>query len=237
MAKWETAAAASVSREGSQSALALFEEAGFSSRFITRFAKPFWGGISLDPSLSLSAGPALFTLKMFTEGAAIIPEAGMQALPDAIAERHPDALVRLNTPIDSIVIEDGQRHWRGRWWGDDRGVGGRGRDRWTGRQGADRHRVDPDRGRRLHHGLSGRIARSRDRQDAAAERLRLWWGESPGAAFQGRAVVRAAGEASDRGGVAGFARSARTQSRFDRATGPCRSSAHAGAEHRGLGSD
>jgi phytoene dehydrogenase-like protein len=108
MAKWETAAAASVSREGSQSALALFEEAGFSSRFMTRFAKPFWGGISLDPSLSLSAGPVLFTLKMFTEGAAVIPEAGMQALPDAMAERHPDALVRLNTPVESILIKDGR---------------------------------------------------------------------------------------------------------------------------------
>lgn len=108
MANWETAAAASVSREGSQSALALFEDAGFSSRFITRFAKPFWGGISLDPTLSLSAGPVLFTLKMFTEGAAVIPEAGMQALPDAIAERHPDALVRLNTPVESIVLEDGR---------------------------------------------------------------------------------------------------------------------------------
>ncbi len=108
MAKWETAAAASVTREGSQSALAMFEEAGFSSQFITRFAKPFWGGISLDPTLSLSAGPALFTLKMFTEGAAIIPEMGMQALPDAIAERHPDALVRLNTPVEKLVIEDGK---------------------------------------------------------------------------------------------------------------------------------
>ncbi len=108
MAKWETAAAASVSREGSQSALALFEEAGFSSRFITRFAKPFWGGISLDPTLSLSAGPVLYTLKMFTQGAAVIPEAGMQALPDAMAERHPDALVRLSTPIDTILIENGR---------------------------------------------------------------------------------------------------------------------------------
>jgi phytoene dehydrogenase-like protein len=108
MAKWETAAAASVSREGSQSTLELFEKAGFSNRFITRFAKPFWGGISLDPALSLSAGPVLFTLKMFTEGAAVIPEAGMQALPDAMAERHPDALVRLNTPVEKIAIEDGK---------------------------------------------------------------------------------------------------------------------------------
>lgn len=108
MAKWETAAAASVTREGSQSARALFEDAGFSPEFMTRFAKPFWGGISLDPSLSLSAGPVLFTLKMFTEGAALIPDAGMQALPDAMAERHPDALVRLTTPVEKIVTEDGR---------------------------------------------------------------------------------------------------------------------------------
>ncbi|MCA9859626.1 MAG: FAD-dependent oxidoreductase [Thermomicrobiales bacterium] len=106
--RWESAAAASVTREGSESALALFEEAGFSSQFITRFAKPFWGGITLDPSLSLSAGPVLFTLKMFAEGAAVIPEEGMQALPQALAVRHPDGLVRLSTPVESIVIEDGK---------------------------------------------------------------------------------------------------------------------------------
>jgi phytoene dehydrogenase-like protein len=108
MAKWTTAAAASVTREGSQSARELFETQGFSETFMIRFAKPFWGGISLDPTLSLSAGPALFTLKMFAEGAAILPNDGMQALPDAIAERHPDALVRLNTPVEHIVIDNGR---------------------------------------------------------------------------------------------------------------------------------
>jgi phytoene dehydrogenase-like protein len=108
MTNWTTAAAASVTREGSQSALALFQERGFSAEFLTRFAKPFWGGISLDPTLSLSAGPVLFTLKMFAEGAAVLPNDGMQALPEAIAERHPDALVRLGTPVNTIVIEDGR---------------------------------------------------------------------------------------------------------------------------------
>ena len=85
MAKWPTAAAASVTREGSQSASAMFQERGFSETFITRFAKPLWGGIPLDPNLSSSAGPLLFTLKMFAEGAAILPNDGMQALPAAIA--------------------------------------------------------------------------------------------------------------------------------------------------------
>lgn len=108
MAKWESAAAASVTREGSQSALELFEARGFSPEFITRFARPFWGGISLDPTLSQSAGPVLFSLKMFTEGAAMLPGAGMQAIPDAIAERHPDALARLGTPVEQIVVEQGR---------------------------------------------------------------------------------------------------------------------------------
>jgi len=108
MADWTSAAAASVTREGSQSALEFFRERGFSDMFLTRFAKPFWGGISLDPTLSLSAGPVLFTLKMFTEGAAVLPSSGMQALPDAIAMRHPDGMVRLGTPVDKIVIDDGR---------------------------------------------------------------------------------------------------------------------------------
>lgn len=108
MADWTTAAAASVTREGSQSARELFEEYGFSDAFMTRFAQPFWGGISLDPTLSLSAGPVLFTLKMFTQGAAIVPTEGMQALPEAMALRHPDGMTRLNTTVERIVIEHGQ---------------------------------------------------------------------------------------------------------------------------------
>lgn len=108
MASWESAAAASVTREGTQSALRLFEDRGFSSRFVTRLAKPFWGGITLDPTLALSAGPVLYTLKMFTQGAAVLPAAGMQALPDAIAGRFPEGTVRTQTAVDAIVTADGR---------------------------------------------------------------------------------------------------------------------------------
>lgn len=107
-AGWESAAAAAVTREGSQSALSLFQERGFSQQFITRFAKPFWGGISLDPALSLSAGPVLFTLKMFAEGPAGLPSQGMQGLPDAIAERFPETLVQLESPVDKLSLADGR---------------------------------------------------------------------------------------------------------------------------------
>ena len=107
MADWNNAAAASITREGSRSARAVFEERGFSQTFMTRFAQPFWGGISLDPTLSLSAGPMLFTLKMFAEGAAVLPAEGMQALPEAIALRHPNQLTRLGTPVERIVIDGG----------------------------------------------------------------------------------------------------------------------------------
>ena len=131
MAKWETAAAASVTREGSQSALALFEERGFSSTFITRFAKPFWGGISLDPTLSLSAGPVLFTLKMFAEGAAIIPADG-----DAgIARCHRRAASGCAGAAEHAGRQDRDRRWPGHRcggrWRDDRCLGGGGRHRWT----------------------------------------------------------------------------------------------------------
>ena len=53
------------------------------------FAKPFWGGITLDRSLSGNAGQLLFTLKMFLQGSAVLPAAGMQALPDALAAKLP----------------------------------------------------------------------------------------------------------------------------------------------------
>lgn len=107
-ADWNSAAAASVTREGSGSTRQLLEERGFSRAFSTRVARPLWGGLLLDPSLSLSAGPVLFMLKMLMEGAMALPAEGMQALPAAMAVRFPEGTTRLGSPVEQIVIENGQ---------------------------------------------------------------------------------------------------------------------------------
>jgi len=106
MADWECASDA-VSESGDKSSEGALLDAGFSSQFIDRFARPFWGGISLDRSLGSSEGPLRFTLKMFLEGSAALPAAGVQAVPDQLAAKLPASSIRFNSHIDRLVIEEG----------------------------------------------------------------------------------------------------------------------------------
>jgi phytoene dehydrogenase-like protein len=86
------------------STLSTLVDEGFSPRFIERFARPFWGGISLDHELGGSRGPFLFTLKMFVEGSATLPGAGMQRVPDALASLLPPGVVQLNKRVTRIEV-------------------------------------------------------------------------------------------------------------------------------------
>lgn len=106
LSPWICAADATLSKDASGPASELLWAEGFSTRFVDRFARPFWGGITLDRSLHGNAGVLLFTLKMFLQGAAVLPAGGMQVLPEAIANRLPDDVVRLHTPVDAIEIEN-----------------------------------------------------------------------------------------------------------------------------------
>lgn len=107
VAPWESAREAAES-VGAKSGLDVLREAGFSAKMIDRFARPFWGGITLDPSLSGSAGPLLFTLKMFVQGSAILPEAGVGQVPVRLSQKLPAGSVRLRTSVEGIVLEDGR---------------------------------------------------------------------------------------------------------------------------------
>lgn len=81
-----------------------FTDAGF----INRFARPFFGGVFLDRSLSTSARMFLFAVKMLASGATVLPSGGMGALADQLASRLPAGAVRLTTPVDGIVEADGR---------------------------------------------------------------------------------------------------------------------------------
>lgn len=106
LATWESAREAA--RADDVSAQIALEKAGFSERFIDRFARPFWGGITLDPSLRTSAGPLKFTLKMFLQGAAVLPERGVQAVPEQLASRLPTGAIRLGRRVERIVLDGGR---------------------------------------------------------------------------------------------------------------------------------
>lgn len=78
---------------------------GFSDRFRNRFAAPFYGGITLDRSLSTSKRVFEFTFKMFAEGAAAMPAAGMGAITKQLAESAREAGVSIETeaPVESVA--------------------------------------------------------------------------------------------------------------------------------------
>ena len=107
IAHWESARDAAET-VGPDSSLDVLREAGFSEKLIDRFARPFWGGITLDPSLHGSAGPLLFTLKMFLQGSAVLPEAGVGQVPIRLSQKLPAGAIRLRSPVEEIVLEDGR---------------------------------------------------------------------------------------------------------------------------------
>ncbi len=87
----------------------------FSDRIIERFFRPFFGGIFLDASLKASSRMFEFVFKMFAEGRAVLPDAGMEALPRQIAASLPADSIHLNMPVTAIdkqqvLLDDGTAH-------------------------------------------------------------------------------------------------------------------------------
>ncbi|MGA9279483.1 FAD-dependent oxidoreductase, partial [Ilumatobacter sp.] len=64
--------------------------AKFSPTMIDRFFRPLVGGIQLDPQLSDSRRMFDIIFRMLADGDAVVPAAGMRAIPDQLAARLPD---------------------------------------------------------------------------------------------------------------------------------------------------
>ncbi|MDT0632348.1 protoporphyrinogen/coproporphyrinogen oxidase [Rubrivirga litoralis] len=81
---------------------ALRDRYGFSERMVDRFFRPFLGGVFLDRSLAESSRSFEFYFRMFSTGAAAVPAAGMQAIPEQLAAGLPAGTVRLDTPVAAV---------------------------------------------------------------------------------------------------------------------------------------
>ncbi len=106
-APWTTAAEAANAFPDASTFDALHGH-GFSDAFIDRFARPFWGGIALDPTLSFSAGVMRFTAKMFLAGDAVLLRDGAGALPHALAADLPAGAIATSAPVEALTIEHGR---------------------------------------------------------------------------------------------------------------------------------
>lgn len=81
---------------------ALKEEYGFSDKMIRNFLQPFLAGIYLEDQLESSRRMFDFTIKMFSEGYAALPELGMNEIPLQLAGKLKEGTIRYNSRVKDI---------------------------------------------------------------------------------------------------------------------------------------
>lgn len=102
---------ASVSDE---SASRLLQRKGFSEEFFVNFARPFFGGVLLDPDLQTSASLLLGYLRHFALGRALMPGEGIGEIGRQLASHLPAGSVCLHAPVvkltpgTGVVLRDGR---------------------------------------------------------------------------------------------------------------------------------
>jgi len=84
---------------------------GFADEYIENFVEPFYGGITLDRSLSTSKQVFEYTFRAMSRGAIGVPAEGMRAISEALAARARDAGVTIETGED---VESVRTAGRGR---------------------------------------------------------------------------------------------------------------------------
>jgi phytoene dehydrogenase-like protein len=76
---------------------------GFSPEMVDAFFRPYFGGVFLDPALETSSRLFAYVFKLFAQGEAALPAAGMQAIPRQLAESLPEGTVRLSATVESVA--------------------------------------------------------------------------------------------------------------------------------------
>jgi len=75
---------------------------GFSEEIINKFFKPFFSGIFLEPNLETSSRMFEFVYKMFGEGPAKLPKAGIEAIPKQLKESLKQTTFLFNTKVKTV---------------------------------------------------------------------------------------------------------------------------------------
>lgn len=92
--------------------LQYLKDFGFSEAMISQFFKPFFSGIFLEPDLETSSRMFEFVYKMFGEGMAALPKAGIEAIPKQLKKNLKHTTFHFNTSVKTIedtkvVFENG----------------------------------------------------------------------------------------------------------------------------------
>jgi protoporphyrinogen oxidase len=85
---------------------------GFSEKMISEFFQPFFSGIFLENKLETSSRMFEFVYKMFGEGNAALPKAGIEAIPQQLKNNLKDTTFLMNSKVKSVTdkeifLEDG----------------------------------------------------------------------------------------------------------------------------------
>lgn len=88
--------------EKEQSTLSYLKDFGFSLPMIEDFFMPFFSGIFLENTLETSSRMFEFVYKMFGEGYATLPKAGIGAIPEQLSQNLKNTLFKFNTKVKSI---------------------------------------------------------------------------------------------------------------------------------------
>ena len=86
---------------------------GFSDKIIGSFFRPFFGGVFLENELITSRRMFDFVFKMFAEGDVVLPELGMGAISEQLANSLPADSIEFNSRVEQvfengIVLDSGQ---------------------------------------------------------------------------------------------------------------------------------
>ena len=100
--------------EREQSTLSYLMDLGFSFKMIDDFFTPFFSGIFLENKLETSSRMFEFVYKMFGEGYAALPKAGIGAIPKQLSQNLKRTVFNFNTKVSSItdseiLLSDGQK--------------------------------------------------------------------------------------------------------------------------------
>ncbi|APQ18617.1 FAD-dependent oxidoreductase [Maribacter hydrothermalis] len=96
----------SIFSENEQTTLLYLRQLGFSNEIIEDFFTPFFSGIFLENKLNTSSRMFEFVYKMFGEGYATIPKAGIGAIPKQLAKNLNHTVFKFNTKVATVL--DGQ---------------------------------------------------------------------------------------------------------------------------------
>ncbi|WP_419211594.1 FAD-dependent oxidoreductase [Maribacter sp. X9] len=78
---------------------------GFSEEIITQFFRPFFSGIFLEPDLATSSRMFQFVYKMFGSGSAVLPKAGIGAIPEQLQHKLKHTKIIFNSSVESCTDE------------------------------------------------------------------------------------------------------------------------------------